>query len=168
VRNLPPGDYRVVLNDQRGDQDSLTTLVRDAVPPTTVMGADLCANAFSIPAAGGYFTGDTTNATANYDAPCDSPNAPMNGAGDEVLALTLAAPQRVVLDMTGSSFQTILDVRQGSPCPGTAIQDDCYVGFSSSRSFLDLELTAGTYYVIVHGYDGAVGTWNLDVRVVAP
>jgi hypothetical protein len=168
LRNLPPGDYRVLLNDQLGDEDTLTTLVRDAVPPTTVTGADLCANAFPIPATGGYFTGDTTNATANYAAPCDSPNAPANGSGDEVLVLTLAASQRVVLDMTGSSFETILDVRQGSPCPGTAIQADCYVGFSSSRSFLDLELTAGTYYVIVHGYDGAVGTWNLDVRVVAP
>jgi Putative metal-binding motif len=168
LRNLPPGDYRVILNDQLGDQDSLTTLVRDAVPPTTVMGADLCANAFVIPPTGGYFTGDTTNATANYDAPCDAPSAPPNGSGDEVLVLTLTTPQRVVLDMTGSSFETILDVRQGAPCPGTPIENDCYVGFSQSRSFLDLELTAGTYYVVVHGYDGAVGTWNLDVRVVAP
>ncbi len=167
-RSVPAGDYRVVIADTVGALTSLTTLVRPTVPPTTVSGADLCPNAVDIPADGGFFTGDTTNATANYGASCDSPNAPPNGAPDQVLRLVLTQPQRVVFDMSGSTYTTLLEVRTGPSCPGTLVPGACYVGFSGDRSFLDLELTAGSYWVIVHGYAEAKGPFNLDVRVVPP
>jgi hypothetical protein len=85
-----------------------------------------------------------------------------------VLKLNLAHDQRVVLDMEGSSYQTILDVRQGPACPGSPTVNGCYVGFSSERSFLDMELTANTYFVLVSGFDGAKGPWALDVRILPP
>ena len=68
--------------------------------------------------------------------------------------------------MTGSAYETILDVRQGPTCPGIPIDSACYVGFGPTRSFLDLQLDAGTYFIIVSGYDGQKGPWNLDVRVL--
>lgn len=167
-RGVPAGDYRAVITDDVGALTTLTAFVRPTVAPTTVSGADLCANAIDIPQTGGFFVGDTTNATANYDATCDSPNAPPGGAPDQVLRLVLAQPKHVVFDMSGSTYTTLLEVRQGSPCPGTVFNDACYVGFSGARSFLDLELPAGTYWVIVHGYAGSKGPFNLDVRVLPP
>jgi len=74
----------------------------------------------------------------------------------------------VVLDAEGSSYTTILDVRQGSSCPGTPLVGGCYVGFTPQRSFLDLELEAGQYWIIVDGYAGGMGPWDLDVRVLPP
>jgi hypothetical protein len=168
-RNVAPGDYRVVLTDMLGATDvNLTTVVRDTVPPTIVTGADTCANAAVIPETGGFFTGDTTNATGNYPSPCDASSAPPTGEPDQVLSLTLTTPRRVIFDMEGSTYTTILDLRTGTTCPGTPLANGCYVGFSAQRSFLDLELGAGTYWVIVDGYGGGKGPWNLDVRVFGP
>ncbi len=85
-----------------------------------------------------------------------------------MLSLNLAHDQRVVLDMEGSSYQTILDVREGPACPGAPTVNGCYVGFSAQRSFLDMELTAQQYFVLVSGYAGAKGPWALDVRILPP
>ena len=84
------------------------------------------------------------------------------------MKLALAQKQRVVLDMIGSFYTTILDVRQGAPCPAIEVPNACYVGFNASRSFLDLTLDPGTYWVQVDGYNGDRGPWNLDMRVLAP
>ena len=167
-RNVPPGDYRVVVADSLGEHDNLTALVRPTVAPITVSGADTCAQAIDVPAGGGFFTGDTSNATGHFDSSCDAANSPPGGAPDEVLRLVLAQPARVVLDMEGSTYTTLLDVWQGPACPGTEVPSACYVGFGASRSFLDLELTAGAYWIVVDGYAGARGPWNLDVRVLPP
>jgi hypothetical protein len=83
-----------------------------------------------------------------------------------VLRLDLAQPKRVVLNMDGSVYATILDVRTGATCPGQPVQNACYVGFDGPRSFLDLQLAAGTYWIIIDGYAGQKGGWALDVRVV--
>jgi len=168
-RNVPAGDYRAVVTDVLGLQGTLDVLVRPTVAPTILPsgGADTCAAAVDA-SAGGFFTGDTSTTTGHYPSPCDAPTGPSGGENDQVLSLTLAQPQRVVLDMEGSAYQTILDVRQGPSCPGTPVTDGCYVGFDAERSFLDLELPAGQYWVLVEGYEGAKGAWDLDVRVLPP
>jgi hypothetical protein len=168
-RNVLAGDYRVVVADQLGLQGTLDTLVRNTVPPTIVPsgGAGSCAQAVDA-TSGGFFTGDTSTVQQTTSSACDSPGAPAPGERAQFLSLNLAQPQRVVLDMEGSAYETILDVRQGPSCPGLANDADCYVGFSAQRSFLDLELTAGQYFVIVSGYSGADGVWDLDVRVLPP
>jgi hypothetical protein len=166
-RNVPAGDYRAVVADQLGMQGTLDALVRPTVAPTIIPagGADTCAAAVDA-SSGGFFTGDTSTAQANYSNPCNDPNA-LPGP-DQVLALNLTAPQRVVLDMEGSNYTTILDVRQGPSCPGTPVTNGCYVGFTAQKSFLDLELQAGQYWIIVDGYENDRGPWDLDVRVLAP
>jgi hypothetical protein len=58
-----------------------------------------------------------------------------------------------------------LSVRTGTTCPGTEVQLACSAGYMPDRSFLDLELDPGDYYVRVAGYAGAAGAWSLDVYV---
>jgi hypothetical protein len=167
-RNVAPGAYRAVIADELGQTVKLSVLVRPTVPPTNVTGADNCTTAFVIPADGGFFTGDTTNMTADFNAGCDASGQPIGGAKDQILKLDLTQRRRVVLDMIGTDYTPILDVRKGPACPGTEMNAACYVGFGPNRSFLDLVLDAGTYFVQVDGYNGDRGKWNLDVRVLPP
>lgn len=169
TRNVAAGNYRVIVTDQLGSQGTLQALVRPTVAPTIIPagGADTCATAVDA-SAGGFFTGDTSTANADYSNPCDTPIAAPGGAPDQVLALNLVQPQRVVLDTEGSAYTTILDVRQGPGCPGAPVTGGCYVGADAPRSFLDLALQAGKYWIIVDGYANAKGPWDLDVRVLPP
>ncbi len=168
-RNVPAGDYRVVVSDQLAENDTVSVLVRPTVPPTLV-GAqgDTCASPAEIPETGGYFSGDTTGLAADFDDGCDTPSSTGGGAPDQVLRLVLSQPRRVVFNMDGSVYTTILDIRQGATCPGQEVPGACYVGFTGARSFLDLSLQAGTYWVVIDGYAGGQGAWSLDVRVLPP
>jgi hypothetical protein len=167
-RNVAPGSYRVVAESLNGDDVELTAFVRDSVPPTLVTFAAGCSQPFVIPETGGFFQGNTANSTPNFPAGCDVGNVTGNGAPDQLLTFTLATTQRVVFDMEGSGYNTILDVRQGPSCPGTEMANACAVGFPPWHSYLDLTLDAGTYFIQIDGYDYAEGPWFLDVRVVDP
>ncbi len=70
-----------------------------------------------------------------------------------------------MLDMGGSKYTTMLSVRSGDTCPGTELPFACAAGLSEGRSFLDLDLDAGDYYVQVDGYGSDSGAWSLDVYV---
>ncbi len=157
------------MTDTLALQGTLDALVRPTVAPTILPpGGATCTDTVDA-SAGGFFTGDTSKSTATYTSPCDEPTAPSGGEGHaKVLALDLAQALRVVLDLEGSAYTTILDVRQGPECPGTPVTDACYVGFGAQKSFLDLELPAGQYFVLVSGFGGDAGAWNLDVRVLPP
>lgn len=167
-RGLAPGSYRVVVADEFGQSARVSVFVRKAVPPTLVSGADGCASPGVIPETGGFFVGDTTDATADLNAGCDSPFLPLGGAPDHLFRFQLPQRRRVVFDMTGSSFTTLLDLRRGAACPGAELPDACHVGFDSGRSFLERVLDPGTYWVQVDGYAGAAGAYDLDVRVIPP
>jgi Putative metal-binding motif len=162
---VPPGTYRAVAESAAGNPISLTAFARPAQPATLVAFADDCSALFEIPATGGHFSGNTANANADYEAGCDVGNQPPGGAPDQMLHLTLAAKSRVVLDMAGSNYWTMLSVRTGAICPGTEVNLGCAAGYMPDRSFLDLELDAGDYYVQVDGYAGESGAWSLDVYV---
>ena len=168
ARKVPAGSYRVVVADQLGQTAQLTVLVRPSVAPTDVGLSDNCVTPFTLPTTGGFFIGDTTNSTSDFSAGCDAPGQPIGGAKDQIMKLALAQKQRVILDMIGSSYTTILDVRQGATCPATEIVNACHVGFNANRSFLDVTLDPGSYWVQVDGYNGDRGPWNLDMRVLPP
>ncbi len=168
-RAVPAGDYRVVLSDTLAQVDSLDVLARPTVAATVVGGlADTCAAAIDVPPGGGFLTGDTTGLSAKFADSCDASGSSGGGAPDQVLRLVLGQRKRIVLDMEGSVYSTILAVRTGPTCPGTEVPGACYAGLQGPRSFLDLTLDAGTYWIIVDGFAGAMGAWNLDVRVLAP
>jgi hypothetical protein len=166
--NVPAGDYRVVAESIQASPVQLTAFVRKAIPPKLVPFADACGDAETIPEGGGFFQGTTANATADFNAGCDQGGVPQGGAPDQLLKLTLSATKRVIFDMMGSSYSTLLDVRKGPDCPGTEVLDGCAAGYYQQRSYLDLTLGAGTYFVQIDGYAGQAGPWFLDVRVVDP
>ncbi len=168
VRGLPAGDYRVVMADMYGLTATITPFVRPALAPTAVTMSDTCATAVTIPEGGGFFTGDTTNALADYDHGCDSPTVPKAGANDQVLKLVLSQKKRVAFELSGSSFIPLLEVQKGPQCPGQIITGACYVGFNGYKSFLDLTLDAGTYFVFIDGYNMDKGAWSLNVHVINP
>lgn len=166
--DAPPGEYRVVAESLQGSPVELTAFVREAIPPTLVPFADACEDALEIPSTGGFFQGTTANATADYNAGCDQGGQPDKGAPEQLLKITLPAAKRVIFDMMGSSYSTLLDIRKGPDCPGTEVPMACAVGYYAQRSYLDLTLSAGTYFIQIDGYAGQTGPWFLDVRVVDP
>ncbi len=121
-----------------------------------------------IPPNGGFFQGNTANANADYDAACDYGGLDPGGAPEQMLKLVLSAKKRVIFDMQGSGYSTLLQVRKGPGCPGQEISKACAAGYYSSRSFLDLTLDAGEYLVQVDGYAGDSGPWFLDVFTADP
>jgi len=167
-RNVPAGSYRVVVESLQAQPTQVTAFVRPAVPPTLVPFADACADALTIPVTGGFFQGNTANAAANFNAGCDQGGVPQGGAPDQLLKLALPAKKRVVLEMAGSGYNTLLDVRKGPDCPGTEVTNGCAVSYGVGRSFLDLTLDPGTYYIQIDGFALDKGPWFLDVRVVDP
>jgi len=159
------GAYRAIVESVLASPVTLTAFTRKATPATLVAFADDCSSPFEIPAAGGRFKGNTANLHADFSAGCDLGNQAKNGAPDQILHLRLESKSRVVLDMQGSQYSTLLSVRGGATCPGTELPLSCAAGQAADRSFLDLDLDSGDYYVQVDGYDGDAGAWSLDVYV---
>jgi len=162
---VPPGTYRAVVESALGSPVSLSAFTRKAQPATLVAFADDCSAPFEMPATGGRFQGNTANLHADFSAGCDVGNQAKNGAPDQLLHLRLESKSRVVLDMSGSKYDTMLSVRSGDACPGSELELACAAGRAPTSSFLDLDLESGDYYVQVDGYDGQAGAWSLDVYV---
>lgn len=164
-RGLLAGQHAVVVESSLGLPATLTTAVRPAGPPRLIPAADGCGDAVTVPATGGFFQGNTSNAVGDFTASCDF--ATPAASPDQLLRLTLQAPRRVILDMHGSDFDTLLNVRRGPACPGAELDRACSVG-GAERSFLDLDLPAGEYFIQIDGYAGASGTWFLNAFVLDP
>lgn len=162
------GTYRAVVESVGSTPTQLTAFTRPVSPPVFVAFADTCAEAVEIPSAGGRFEGTTANANADYEVGCDLGAQPPGGAPDQMLHLSLSKQQRVVLDMKGSSYNTLLDVRRGPSCPGQEVAHACAAGYVADRSYLDVTLDPGDYYIQVDGYAGASGSWLLDVYLADP
>lgn len=160
---VPAGNYRAVIESTRGNPVGISWFERAAVAPVNVPFADNCDSPVKISELGGRFTGNTSNAFPDFSAGCDVGGQDEGGAPDQVLELTLTAPRRVILDMQGSRYDTLLSVREGQFCPGVELPLACAAGYWATRSYLDLDLQAGHYFVQIDGYDGKSGAWQLDV-----
>ena len=160
---LAAGTYRAVIESASGNPVGLSWFDRPAVAAVTVPFADNCDQLVTIPEVGGRFSGSTSNAFPDFSAGCDVGGQTDGGAPDQILKLTLSAPRRVIFDMQGSAYETMLSVRQGKFCPGAELPMACAPGYVALRSYLDLDLQAGDYFVQIDGYDGAAGAWKLDV-----
>ncbi|HET9930341.1 MAG TPA: hypothetical protein VFQ35_06635, partial [Polyangiaceae bacterium] len=166
--DVPAGEYAVVVESANGSPAQITAFTRPALPSTLVTLSDGCNDAISIPEIGGRFSGNTGNANSDFTASCDfGVGAPL-GAPDQLLKMHLSESRRVILDAGGSDYATIIAVRTGAECPGREVEKACAPGCSTRRSFLDLTLPAGDYYVQIEGYVGASGRWVLDVFFADP
>jgi hypothetical protein len=161
IQGAPAGDYRVVVESGRSNPATIAAFVRPASVPYLVPFADGCDDAAEIPEAGGSFQGNTANSTDDFTASCDVGGG--GGSPDQLLHLKLSKTRRVVFDTRGSGYATIVDVHSGASCPGDEVLEGCSAGYSQSRSFLDLTLPAGDYWVQIDGYDVSSGPWVLDV-----
>ncbi|HTQ02391.1 MAG TPA: hypothetical protein VMI54_00990, partial [Polyangiaceae bacterium] len=166
---LGPGSVRAVVETAEGKPTTLTAFTRPAVSSVFVQGADDCSDVYAIPETGGRFEGNTANQYAEYDGSCDYGGQPPGGAPDQLLSLTLTEQRRVVLDATGSSYQTMLVLRQGDQCPGVELENGCSLTYSPAGatapffSFIDQVLDPGTYYIQMDGFNGDSGRWSLEV-----
>jgi hypothetical protein len=160
---LDAGEYRAVIESARGNPVALSWFERPAVTAVYVPFADDCDGLVTIPQTGGRFSGNTGNAFPDFDGGCDVGGQEDGGAPEQMLKLSLSAPHRVIFDMQGSGYNTMLSVREGKFCPGVELPLACAPGYGASRSYLDLDLQAGDYFVQIDGYDGASGPWKLDV-----
>jgi hypothetical protein len=70
--------------------------------------------------------------------------------------------------MAGSAYTTILSIRHGSTCPGVELLDGCAAGYVEDNAFLDEDVDAGTYWIVVDGYALSSGSYRMDVRVAPP
>jgi Putative metal-binding motif len=166
VHGVSAGSYRVVAETTKALPVELTALVRPASVPTLIPFADTCSAVATISPQGGIYQGNTANASGDYSAGCDTSGA--ENAPDQMLKLVLTSKKRVIFDMSGSSYATLLDVRSGAKCPGTEIPSGCSVGSAVLGSFVDRVLAAGTYWIQVDGFVGDSGAWMLDVHIVDP
>ena len=167
---LAAGDYHLVMTDSLGQSATGIVLTRPTLDPMTVL-ADACADVATLPQTGGYFQGDTSqpNIHADFGAGCDATNQPVGTAKDQLMKMVLTSTKRVIFDTSYSAFQTIIDIRSGEPCPGVEVDNGCAsTSATANSSFLDITLPAGTYYIQIDGYNGAMGAWFLDVRVLDP
>ena len=98
------------------------------------------------------------------------------GAPDEVYVLNITQTKLVRLNTSGSQFHTTLSLRDGaSTCPGTAelaCANENYVrgtpGYLSGHAYIETVLNPGTYYVVIDGYAGAYGNYELQVDLIDP
>lgn len=163
-----PGDVRAVVETVLGIEASLRVFTRPAAPTTLVHRSDECADAVLIPETGGRFEGNTQNAFADYEASCDFGGQPEFGAPEQMLRLALTERKRVVFDLAGSDYDTLIVVREASECPGTELTNTCVPGFVDGRSFLETILEPGEYWVQIDGFNGESGRWSLEVFVASP
>ncbi len=165
---VSPGPVFVALATNGGGSGTLAVYTRPPTPETPVAGGGGdCATAVPIGANGGRFSGDSTGLPSTIGSTCDTalanPRAPT-----QLFMLNLPTRQRVLLDTHGSAFTTVASIRSGATCPGLEIPSACHVGFTTDRSFLDRVLDAGTYWIVLTGFDGAHGQWVLDAFLAAP
>jgi hypothetical protein len=160
---LAAGSYRALIESARGNPVGLSWFERPAVAGVHVPFADDCESLVTIPETGGRFSGNTSNAFPDFSGGCDVGGQAEAGAPDQVLKLSLSVPRRVVFDMQGSAYETMLSVRSGKFCPGVELPLACAPGYRAGRSYLDLDLQPGDYFIQIDGYDGDAGAWKLDI-----
>jgi hypothetical protein len=86
-------------------------------------------------------------------------------APDEVFLLRVATPGLMTFSLCGGAdFDTVLYLRTQCDVPGTTLDyDDDGCGALQSR--LSLDLPAGTYYLILDGYNSATDCGNYSLSV---
>jgi len=140
------------------------------VPPANPrQGGETIATATVIPALPYTDTGTTVGHVNDYDEAC-----PYTGstAPDVVYSWYASAPGCINADLCYSSYDTKIFIYENAAGNLVACNDDFY--FSAPcytySSFVGPVVTnaGSTYYIVVDGYYGASGTYQLDVTACTP
>ncbi len=154
---LAAGTYYVVVDGFGASCGAYTLNVRPytagSLPetyPTAQAIGDVTGRSASI-------SGNTCGMVANYPGGCGG-----GASGDAVFSFTLTGAKHVVIDTTGSGYDTVLSLRNS----GTA-ELACNNNATGVASRIETDLGAGTYYVVVGGTGAACGAYVLHVNVAS-
>lgn len=165
LRNLEPGEHFILVEAASSAPFTIETEQLPRTVPIAAAGNGVCAQAVTVPRAGGVFVGDTTGEVSSYEASC--------GGGalspDAVFRVELPRPARVRA-LLSAEFDAVL-YRIADPGDGrcasladAACDDD---GGGGTDSLLEERLPAGAYFYVVDGYGfGNQGAYVLDITIV--
>jgi hypothetical protein len=132
-------------------------------------GGDTCADAVELPLPSGergtvVVTGTTEPAGDDFLPSCEAIDS-----SDVVYTFTLAAPALARIDLVGGRIEpriqdTILALKQDCAGDDIACNNDISEGVYS-HSYIEIDLSAGTYFIIVDGFDGLAGDYNLGLNL---
>lgn len=125
-----------------------------------------CSVAAAVPTTGGTFAVNTANGSTYFDSyPAPAPT--WNEAGRErVYRLKLTGTKDISATLAGLSTDLDVFVIQTANCAADPMVP-VVRGSGDSTAFVD-NAPAGTYYIVVDGYNGAVGTGTMTVSVTGP
>jgi hypothetical protein len=123
---------------------------------------DICTTATTIPATGGTFARSTANGHTYFDSYAGW--ALDNSGRESVMRLVLTSTKDITVTDTNSLLD--LHVIQFPSCAGNPIVPTIRANGANSASVNDA--AAGTYYIVVDGRSGAVGSTTATVAVTGP
>jgi hypothetical protein len=143
---------------------------REVVPNTSRQGGETCDTAVPIAAVPTSVTGTTTGYVDDYDEVC-----PYAGSTSPDVVYSFTPADDVTLSLTtvnaGTDYDTKLYIYDSCPVtPGSPVA--CNDDTSSSvyqSTIAAVQLTGGTtYYIVVDGWNGEFGDYQLDIAAVDP
>ncbi len=81
-----------------------------------------------------------------------------------VFRLDLPASRTVTATTEGSTFDTVITLRQGACTDGSEILCDDSSG-PNDTSYLQTVLDPGTYYFVVDGFGSQSGSYDFEIKV---
>ena len=154
------------LSSSAGEFALSAELIATSAPPRP--GADLCTEATPLRPSGSRTQiavgeGNTDHASDDVRGTCGHPEEGV----DHVFSFTLGERRDVDIDLElGRGFDAVLYVLDG--CGGLADEIDCTDSFGDEHLSISA-MAAGTYYVVVDGYDDAdKGEYRLRVMTRPP
>ncbi|MBN1771693.1 MAG: hypothetical protein JXB32_10555, partial [Deltaproteobacteria bacterium] len=164
ARGLAAGTWYVIVKTASFGNFSLTVELFAPAVVQYVSGNDTCAQAHEMvntPGSTTMYVGSTVGMVNDATGTCGG------GAGDAVYRLVLDAARTVSFDMRTTSFDNLLHVKRDT-CPGgTQVGCNDDTG-STRRSYLNLSLAAGIYYVFADGLSSGTGSYELEVMIASP
>ncbi len=160
---LNPGTYYIVVDGYGGDAGSFDISL--SFSSGCGGGGGGCNNLSPI-SCGELLNGQTTigqanNFTASSYSACNVPNSGLFNAADKEYEFTLSSDQEVNISMEILTANTDLDMFLLSSCSPAICID--LSGSNTPFESIQRYLSAGTYYIVVDGFNGAQGNFNIQL-----
>lgn len=163
ARDLPPGDYVVVVKTSTPTSFVLALSFLDATP---ILPVDVCTDTTHAITASGTYTGFFADVSDDYDLPCRSTTTAYR---DAVYRLVLTESSDVTLSArTTSTVSTSTYLALVRDCTNPDSSLECVQATMPSIS--RLSLPAGTYFIMLESSSTTASTWSLtvDIRPAMP
>jgi len=137
--------------------------------PTPLDGGDGCADAAALPIPGGERGTVVIAGSTEFAGDDVTPGCELIDSADVIYSFTITMPALARIDLEGGRIEpriqdTILALRQDCEGADIACNNDISEGIYK-HSFIEIELDAGIYYIIVDGFDGLTGDFNLGINL---